>query len=60
MDSTGIKPQSEVPAEVLATLAEIGQELNSSLDLDRVLEKTAELVKRLIEYEIFTVMMVDE
>ncbi len=60
MDSTGIKPQSDVPAEVLATLAEIGQEINSSLDLDRVLEKTGELVKRLIDYEIFSVMFVDE
>jgi hypothetical protein len=49
MDSTGIKAQSDVPAEVLATLAEIGQEINSSLDLDGVLEKTGELVKRLID-----------
>jgi sigma-B regulation protein RsbU (phosphoserine phosphatase) len=60
MDSIGTKSQSEVPAEVLATLAEIGQEINSSLDLDRVLEKTGELVKRLIDYEIFSVMLVDE
>ncbi|MFZ0820411.1 MAG: GAF domain-containing SpoIIE family protein phosphatase [Candidatus Acidiferrales bacterium] len=60
MDSLGTKSQSEVPAEVLATLAEIGQELNSSLDLDRVLEKTGDLVKRLIDYEIFSVMLVDE
>jgi sigma-B regulation protein RsbU (phosphoserine phosphatase) len=60
MEPAGTRPQLEVPAEVLGTLAEIGQEINSSLDLDKVLQKTAELVKRLIDYEIFTVMLVDE
>jgi sigma-B regulation protein RsbU (phosphoserine phosphatase) len=60
MDPIATKPQTEVPAEVLATLAEIGEEINSSLELDEVLAKTAELVKRLIEYEIFSVMLVDE
>ena len=49
-----------MPAEVLATLAEIGEEINSSLDLQEVLEKTSELVKRLIDYEIFSVMLIDE
>ena len=60
MDPIGTKTQLEVPEAVLGTLAEIGQEINSSLDLDKVLEKTAELVKRLIDYEIFSVMLVDE
>ena len=60
MDQVETRSQLEVPAEVLGTLAEIGQEINSSLDLDRVLEKTGELVKRLIDYEIFSVMLVDE
>src|SRR5215472_1556579 len=49
-----------VPAEVLATLVEIGEEINSSLDLDEVLRKTAALVKRLVDYEIFSVLLVDE
>src|SRR6202158_1376763 len=48
------------PAELLATLVEIGEEINSSLDLDEVLRKTAALVKRLIDYEIFSVLLVDE
>ena len=60
MEPIATKAQFDVPAEVLGTLAEIGQEINSSLDLDKVLEKTAELVKRLIDYEIFSVMLVDE
>jgi len=49
-----------VPAEVLATLVEISEEINSSLDLDEVLRKTAALVKRLVDYEIFSVLLVDE
>jgi sigma-B regulation protein RsbU (phosphoserine phosphatase) len=47
----------EVPAEVLATLAEIGEEVNSSLNLDEVLARTAALIKRHIDYEIFGVLM---
>jgi phosphoserine phosphatase RsbU/P len=49
-----------VPAEVLATLVEISEEINSSLDLDEVLQRTAKLVKRLIDYEIFSVLLLDE
>jgi sigma-B regulation protein RsbU (phosphoserine phosphatase) len=50
----------ELPESVLATLAEIGEEINASLNLDRVLSKMAALIKRLIDYEIFTVMLLDE
>jgi phosphoserine phosphatase RsbU/P len=49
----------EVSAEVLATLAEIGEEVNSSLDLDEVLARSAALIKRHIDYEIFGVLMVE-
>ncbi|MGB8325759.1 MAG: SpoIIE family protein phosphatase [Candidatus Acidiferrum sp.] len=66
MDSTDPKlqslpepPQPEVPAEVIATLAEIGEEVNASLDLDEVLAHTAVLIKRHIDYELFGVLMVD-
>jgi sigma-B regulation protein RsbU (phosphoserine phosphatase) len=47
----------ETSAEVIATLAEIGEEVNSSLDLDEVLARTAALIKRHIDYEIFGVLM---
>ena len=49
----------EVSAEVLATLAEIGEEVNASLDLDEVLARAAALIKRHIDYEIFGVLMFD-
>jgi sigma-B regulation protein RsbU (phosphoserine phosphatase) len=44
---------------VLATLTEIGEGVNSSLDLDEVLARTAALIKRHIDYEIFGVLMVE-
>ena len=60
MDPVQAPSPLNVPAEVLATLVEIGEEINSSLDLDEVLRKTAALVKRLIDYEIFSVLLADE
>src|SRR3979490_3121168 len=48
-----------LPAAVLATLAEIGEGVNSSLDLDEVLARTAALIKRHIDYEIFGVLMLE-
>jgi len=60
MDPVKAPSAPNIPAEVLATLVEIGEEINSSLNLDEVLRKTAALVKRLIDYEIFSVLLVDE
>jgi sigma-B regulation protein RsbU (phosphoserine phosphatase) len=67
MDATGSNPQlkttpekPEVPIDVLATLTEIGEEVNASLDLDEVLAHTAVLIKRHIDYELFGVLMIDD
>jgi sigma-B regulation protein RsbU (phosphoserine phosphatase) len=67
MNATGPNPptpatteQSDVSAEVLATLSEIGEEVNASLDLDEVLSHTAILIKRHIDYEFFGVLLLDE
>jgi sigma-B regulation protein RsbU (phosphoserine phosphatase) len=67
MNATGSNPptqatteQSDVSTEVLATLSEIGEEVNASLDLDEVLSHTAVLIKRHIDYEFFGVMLLDE
>ena len=59
MDPVATKITQELPESVLATLAEIGEEINASLNLDRVLAKIAATVKRLIDYEIFSVMLLD-
>jgi sigma-B regulation protein RsbU (phosphoserine phosphatase) len=60
MDSVESKLQLDVPAEALATLVEIGEEINASLDLDEVLSRSAALIKRLIDYEVFAVLLLDE
>ena len=52
--------QHDLSAEVLATLSEIGEEVNASLDLDEVLSHTAILIKRHIDYEFFGVLLLDE
>jgi sigma-B regulation protein RsbU (phosphoserine phosphatase) len=49
-----------LPAEVIATLTEIGEGVNSSLDLDEVLARTAALIKRHIDYEIFGILLVED
>lgn len=49
-----------VSAETLATMVEIGEQINASLDLDQVLKRSAELIRRLIDYEIFAVLLLDE
>ena len=46
--------------EVVATLAEIGAEVNASLDLDEVLAHAAVLIKKYVDYELFGVLMVDK
>src|SRR5262244_1335811 len=51
---------TEVSEEVLATLTQIGEEVNASLDLDEVLARTAALIKKHIDYEIFGVLLLDE
>lgn len=56
---TTLTAPKEFSAEVLTTLAEISEEVNSSLDLDEVLSRTATLIKRHIDYEIFGVLMVE-
>ncbi len=60
IDSAEINLKAEIPAEALSILAEISQEINASLDLDEVLSTAAAQIKRLIEYEIFAVLLLDE
>jgi phosphoserine phosphatase RsbU/P len=60
MANVETRSAQELPESVLATLAEIGEEINASLNLDRVLSRMATLIKRLVDYEIFAVMLLDE
>jgi sigma-B regulation protein RsbU (phosphoserine phosphatase) len=47
-------------AGLLATLYEIGKETSSILDLDELLQRVAEVVKRVIDYEMFGIFLLDE
>jgi sigma-B regulation protein RsbU (phosphoserine phosphatase) len=47
-------------AGLLATLYEIGKETASILDLDPLLQRLAEIVKRVIDYEMFGILLLDE
>ena len=46
-------------AGLLATLYEIGKETASILDLDALLHRVAEIVKRVIDYEMFAILLID-
>jgi sigma-B regulation protein RsbU (phosphoserine phosphatase) len=62
MEATDPKRETSLTTEnpeVLATLAEIGEEVNASLDLDEVLAHAAVLIKKHIDYELFGVLMMD-
>jgi sigma-B regulation protein RsbU (phosphoserine phosphatase) len=47
-------------AQTLAVLNEIAIELTSILDLDPLLERVGQLLRRLIDYQMFTIMLLDE
>jgi phosphoserine phosphatase RsbU/P len=47
-------------AGLLATLYDIGKETASILDLDELLARVADVVKRVIDYEMFGILLVDE
>jgi sigma-B regulation protein RsbU (phosphoserine phosphatase) len=47
-------------AQTLEVLNEIAVELASILDLDLLLERVGQLLRRLIDYQMFTIMLLDE
>jgi sigma-B regulation protein RsbU (phosphoserine phosphatase) len=47
-------------AELLSTLHDIGKETASILDLDQLLHRLADVVKRVVDYERFAILLLDE
>jgi sigma-B regulation protein RsbU (phosphoserine phosphatase) len=47
-------------AQTLEVMNEIATELTSILDLDPLLERVGQLLRRLIDYQMFTIMLLDE
>ncbi len=46
--------------ELLTLLLEVSEKLNSTLDLDELLGRIAELIKRAIDYEVFAILLLNE
>ena len=57
MESTVLKP---VPPAVDSLLLEVADVVNATLDLDTLLQRVAELVRRVIDYEIFAILLLNE
>ncbi len=54
---TSAQPQR---VDVEALLIEVADVLNTTLDLDTLLQRVAEVVKRVIDYEIFSILLLNE
>jgi len=46
--------------ELLALLMEVGEQITSTLDLEVLMVRIAELVKRVIDYNVFAILLLDE
>jgi len=46
--------------ELLTLIIEVGERINSTLDLDELLARIAEIVKRAIDYEVFAILLLNE
>ncbi len=60
IDNATLYREARWYAGLLATLYEIGKETASILDLDELLHRVAEIVKRVIDYEMFGILLLDE
>ncbi len=54
-----VKAPQPLSDDILATLAQIGEEISSSLDLDKVLARVAALVQRLMDSDTLGVLLLD-
>src|SRR5689334_8017036 len=54
--------EAPVPAQVQvdSLLLEVADVVNTTLDLDTILRRVAELVRRVIDYEIFAILLLNE
>ena len=46
--------------ELLTLMVEVSERINSTLDLDELMARIAEVVKRAIDYEVFAILMLNE
>jgi sigma-B regulation protein RsbU (phosphoserine phosphatase) len=65
--STTLMPEIAKPparplelTEVLSLLLEVGERISSTLDLDELLPRIAEIIKTAIDYEVFAILLLNE
>ncbi len=58
MESVLTKPERQLPIEPL--LLEVADVLSTSLDLDTTLRRVSEVVRKVIDYEIFAILLLNE
>jgi sigma-B regulation protein RsbU (phosphoserine phosphatase) len=51
---------SSSPVDVESLLVEVSDVLNTTLELDTLLQRVAEVVKRVIDYEVFAILLLNE
>jgi phosphoserine phosphatase RsbU/P len=60
MDSMATTTPPPQRVDVESLLIEVSDVLNTTLDLDTLLQRVAEVVKRVIDYEIFSILLLNE
>ncbi|MGH9469306.1 MAG: SpoIIE family protein phosphatase [Terriglobia bacterium] len=55
-----VPPKPLELTELLSLLLQAGERLNTTLDLDELMTRIAEIVKSVIDYEIFAILLLDE
>jgi sigma-B regulation protein RsbU (phosphoserine phosphatase) len=60
MEMAATKPESDVDFKVEPLLLEVADVVNTTLDLDTTLRRVAELVRKVIDYEIFAILLLNE
>ncbi len=52
--------QPEVQSKIEPFLLEVADVVNTTLDLDTTLRRVAELVRKVVDYEIFAILLLNE
>jgi sigma-B regulation protein RsbU (phosphoserine phosphatase) len=59
-ETANIPARPLASTEILTLLLEVSERLNSTLDLDELMVRIAEVVKRAIDYEVFAILLLNE
>ena len=60
IDNARLYRRVDVQHRTMRTLARVSQEFSSILDLDELLRKLAEIIRSLIDYDAFSILLIDE